>query len=253
MKYAALFIAALLAGLVLGAWGPKTDLKKAKQELADLRKQLGKKGQGRSSLQGVAAILPMPEQARNAPGSAPRHGPALAVATSPAPDAATTTTATRVHRFAGTGATNTTFKERIQTAADLWKIRVDLARSVYLSNVKPDEKQTERFDVIMEAMNLRLGDSIGKWVDEFKEQGEIKPEGGLRMMNELSGIVVLTYDELDRSMPTNWRTNAGDGFQVFDFIDPEVAMPLAEIDTLMQTNAPPPFAVGGERRHRPAP
>ena len=252
MKYAALFIAALLAGLVLGAWGPKTDLKKAKQEIADLRKQLGKRGQGRSSLQGVAAILPMPEQAKATPGPAHRHGPALASVTNPAPDAAPTTTATRAHQFAA-GATNTTFKERIQTAADLWKVRVDLARNIYLSNVKPDEKQAERFDVIMEAMNLRLGDSIGKWVDEFKEKGEIKPEGGLRMMNELSGIVVLTYDELDRSMPTNWRTNAGDNFQVFDFIDPEVAMPLAEIDTLMQTNAPPPFPVGRQRRHRPEP
>jgi hypothetical protein len=52
-------------------------------------------------------------------------------------------------------------------------------------------------------------------------------------MNELSGIVVTTYDDLDRTLPEDWRDKAGEKFQVFDFINPEVAMPLADVEGIM--------------------
>ena len=103
-------------------------------------------------------------------------------------------------------------------------------------------------------MNLRLGDRIEQWTDYLKVKGELNPEDGIRMMNDLSSVMVLTYDELDGSMPPNWRDEAGEDFQLFNFIDPEVAMPLAEVEDIIG-NANPPnqgqMVPAQERTHKP--
>ena len=65
---------------------------------------------------------------------------------------------------------------------------------------------------------------------------------------------MFAYDDLDRTLPEDWRDKAGPKFQVFDFVNPEVALPLTEVEgTLRRQETPeePGVASPGRRRFHP--
>ena len=78
---------------------------------------------------------------------------------------------------------------------------------------------------------------------------------------EPENVLVLTYNEMDRTMPAGWRDGMDNRFELFDHIDPQVALPLADVEGLFQaqrhagrlgaTNAPaaaaPPRGPGCRR------
>jgi hypothetical protein len=233
MKIIGSVLLALLIGLVLGGWGPRRDLKEAQREIEDLKAQVSKRGGHSAGLDGIASLLQVPDRSERAARRTSRDGDI------PAASAGTNTTA-EFHRAGsppGAGGTNgparVDFRERIKAAAEVWKMRRDLARNGFMSRVKPTPVEAAQVDVVMQAMNVRLEESVARWVEYIKEAEEISPEDGIRIMNELSGIVVTTYDDLDRTLPEDWRDKAGEKFQVFDFINPEVAMPLADVEGIM--------------------
>jgi hypothetical protein len=114
----------------------------------------------------------------------------------------------------------------------MWTVRADLARNSFLENLDANEQERVRFDVLIEAMNIRLGTTIENWVAGVKERGTVRPEDGARLMHELTGAVVLTYDEMDRGLREGWRDTTKPEFALFDFIDPEVINPLTELEDL---------------------
>jgi hypothetical protein len=67
------------------------------------------------------------------------------------------------------------------------------------------------------------------------------------MMNELSAALVLTYDELDRKLPEDWRREAGPQFELVRFVDPEVLTPLQDLDGVIARSQPgmEPLPTGG--------
>jgi hypothetical protein len=134
------------------------------------------------------------------------------------------------HRHADTNAV----RERLQAAVDLWKVRADLARNSFVSNVTTSDSQTAQFEVTMAAMNLRLSNSIRTWVEYVKEAQTVTPETSIKIMSDLSATLVWAYNDLDRTMPEDWRARAGPKFQVFDFIDPQAAMPLVEVEEVFR-------------------
>ena len=121
-------------------------------------------------------------------------------------------------------------QDQFETAANLWKVRVDLARNSFVSNVATNDEQAIQFDVSMAAMNLRLSNSIRTWVDQIKADKNLTPEKSILMINDLSSTLVWAYKDLDRTQPAGWREKAGAKFQVLDFINPEVARPLVEAE-----------------------
>jgi hypothetical protein len=123
-------------------------------------------------------------------------------------------------------------RDGIRQASELWKTRSAVARNSFLSNTGMKGEEEATFDVLVEAMNLRLEDRILQWSDYLGTKKAINPEDGVRLINDLSSVLVLTYDEFDRRLPAGWREKAGENFQLFDFIDPEVAMPLADVEQL---------------------
>ena len=125
--------------------------------------------------------------------------------------------------------------DQIQAATELWKMRGAVARTTFLSNLDADAAAATQFDVVMAAMNLRLSNSIRTWVDSAKETDDFSSESGLRMMNDLSTVLVNTYDELDRTLPGDWRIKSGTNFEVMAFINPEVASPLVDIEDKLST------------------
>jgi len=231
-------VLALVAGLVLGAWGPRTDLRKTRDELAGLKARGAAAERRTTELQTVRTMLRLPEQNRQnrQPRKEPAAGvpaaagtgvpePAPAVASEPPAPARFGTATNHPHRRGLIGD-----KDSIRQASELWKTRSAVARNSFLSNTGMSGEEQNMFDVLVESMNLRLEDRILQWSDYIKAKEEISPEDGIRLINDLSGVMVLTYDEFDRRLPKGWRENAGSNFQLFDFIDPEVAMPLAEIE-----------------------
>lgn len=247
MKIMGAIIFALLVGLVLGGWGPRRDLKEAQREIEELKTQLSKKGGRTAGLEGIAALLQVPDRAERPA----RQGRGEGAVPQTSAGMNTVSGSDRPGPFSGANGTNgparVDFRERIKTAADLWKVRRDLARSGFISRVKLTPAEATQVDVIMQAMNVRLEESVARWVDYLKEAEEISPEDGIRMMNELSGVVVTTYDDLDRTLAEDWRDQAGEKFQVFDFINPEVALPLAEVEGIMDRPG------GGAFRRPPGP
>jgi len=229
---------ALVAGLVLGAWGPRMDLRKARDEMAKLRSQAAAAEKRTTELQTVRTMLRLPEGEKQ--GRRPRKDPTAAAtgadtgapadagagAAAPPPAAPAFEPVTNhQHRDALIGD-----KASIRQASELWKTRSAVARNSFLSNTGMSGEEEKMFDVLVEAMNLRLEDRISQWSGYLKSKTEITPEDGIRLINDLSSVMVLTYDEFDRRLPQGWREKAGENFQLFDFIDPEVAMPLTEIE-----------------------
>lgn len=221
MRVNALWLAVvLLAGLLLGGWGPRLDLKKAREELKSLKDGQAKTTGRSAELAGLQAMLRLPEGERR-----PRRPPR------PAPEPATQSVA-RVAETTNPPLQRLDRQAEMRKASELWLTRVAMARSAFVSNVQLDKEQEKSFDVLIEAMNLRLGAGVDKWVDALRAKGTLQPEDGLRIVNDLSGVLVLTYDEMDRTMPADWRQKAGENFQLVNLIDPDAVMPLMELDDI---------------------
>ncbi len=129
--------------------------------------------------------------------------------------------------------------ERIAWAADAWRMRSEVARGDFLAQTGLDREGTVQFDVLMEAMNERIGHAVAVWVDEVAAAGAVVPEDGARLLHEVTGALVLTYAEMDRTLPAGWREAVGPQFDVVAFVDPSVAMPLADIEAVLESSAGP--------------
>jgi len=78
-------------------------------------------------------------------------------------------------------------------------------RTNFLAQAELKEEETVRFDVLMAALNLRLQQQSEKWREALDGGLVSRAEIRARAMGEISSALVLTYDELDRSMPDGWR------------------------------------------------
>ncbi len=217
MKTALAIVAALLVGLVVGSFRIQSELRAARDEIKSLQQQLRARPRRTEGLRDITSFLRVPvtstppaESVVPAPVSEPTGTNDVA---SPAP-------APRAPRTEN-------FEQQIQAAVELWKTRSELARSTFLGNLNASPVQTQMFDQTIAGMNEQLGEKIKRWAEYLKDQPTPTAETSLRMMNDLGGTLVSAYDELDRVLEPNWRTKAGSEFQLFDFINPEVALPLA--------------------------
>jgi hypothetical protein len=221
-------IIALLAGLALGSWAPRADLKRIQKENEELRRKTNRQSAKSAEIGMITSMLKVPEKEPVKPVSKRRrHGPPFEVE-SAAPAATNAGTTADSHEIK-TGRSQT-MKQNIDAARELWETRAAMARNNFISNIKATPEQATNFEVIVEAMNLRLGTAIDSWAAVLKTQEVVQAEQGIRMMNDLSEIVVGTYDEMDGKMPEGWRANSGENFQLHDLIDPDVVTPLADLE-----------------------
>jgi len=122
----------------------------------------------------------------------------------------------------------------IAEAAELWSARVEMARNSFISNLGLTPQQVALFDGVTAVMNAQLEERIGQWAEALKQKEEMSSEDGIRMMHELGTVLLKTYDEMDQVMPAGWRDKAGGDFQLVNFIDPAVALPLTEVEGKIQ-------------------
>lgn len=226
---------ALLCGLIIGNSASKADLRHARGEVEKLRRELASRGSSPTSINGITSILNLPE-AHKPSAAARRNENALQDPTPALPLAATQSVASASTGTGQTHRAHASLSKQLETASELWKTRTDLARNSFLSNVSSSDEHAVRFDVIMAAMNLRLSNDVAQSVAAIKTNQTMSAETGLRMLHTLSGDIVQAYQDLDQAMPDDWRGKAGAKFAVFDFINPDVVLPLAELDGAMKKN-----------------
>ena len=239
---------ALLAGLVLGSWAPQADLRAARRQLAEQeRNPRGRKSTGgAAAIQGVQSLLnlaPKASGARTGAGAPARAAQPTAVgarATLAARTNAVTATAAATSLLSTQGVARASFSNQLDQIRTAWSLRAQIARTNFISRVELDEQQAVDFDVLVAAMNLRLGAAVDDWVARVGKKDAISSEDGVRILNEVSSALVLTYNELDRKMPPNWRENAGPRFELVNLVDPEVLTPLQDVSGLLEQGAAPP-------------
>lgn len=230
MKLLGFSALALLAGFLLGGWSPRSDLYDLEEKVLRLQQKLDDRADnGNPSLSGITRMLNVPEHGEET--SVQETEPGDSIIEEPGPQASPPS---RPEEQLEEENESELFVDRIERAAELWAIRSDLARDAFLTNIRATEEQAGRFDVLVEAMNLRLEHAIEKWAGILREESMSGREAGLRMMNEITDALVLTYDEMNRSMPNGWGNAAGVDFQLIDHIDPYVASPLAGLEGKFQ-------------------
>lgn len=127
--------------------------------------------------------------------------------------------------------TSVTNREQWEANREAWaerrriegEIRRATSRSNFVEHAKLSDAQAVRFDVLVAAMNMRLNEQAKIW-REAVESGKIsRSEARARMMKEFGTALALTYDELDRNMPADWRANTSDdGFNLWSFVDSDI-------------------------------
>jgi hypothetical protein len=234
MKLWMLFPFVWMLGWGMGAWLPKVELRQTREALSVAQKALRDRAPRQGGLVGVTQMLGIPESEGESEtdnvaaevdavdASAVDSEPeSLAVSADSDDDVPVAQVEPRPRRSMQSG---------IEQAMEVWDARSDIARSTFVSNVGLTDDGAAHFDVLLEAMNIRLAHSIEEFAEKVNAGAQIGEEDSIKLMRDLSTSVAFTYDELDASMPENWRESAGADFSATDFIDPAVALPLATVE-----------------------
>ncbi|MDD2599477.1 MAG: hypothetical protein PHO37_09650 [Kiritimatiellae bacterium] len=239
MKYLILIPFAVLLGLAVGSWAPKSDLIKVRQELKELEKKLEKQNTG-GKLSALNSIIKIPER-KSGRKPAPFKGHAeLAdsesddtseAATNLLSDASTTNTPSespsrRRRHFPDPKSKN--FEEDLEEAKELWQTRVEMARSQWLAKLKLNQEESALFDQAMADMNDKLYLTMQAVAMELQNTDQMSTETGIRIMNEVTTTLVETYEQIGKVVPPEQRPQV-ESMQMQDFIDPAAFDPLIDV------------------------
>jgi hypothetical protein len=247
---------ALLMGLLVGGWGPRSELQTLRDELNQTKRMLkdAKKKNPGSDVGQVTRLLGIDGVRRSQEAGVRDQGSGISEQevddgeTKSMPDNQRLTTNVQEEEGEEIASDEDEESEKddrealmnsqIDDAVELWKMRSEIARNTFISNARLSPQDATEFDVLVDAMNIRLEDSIGKWAKGVKEKEDASAEDGIRLVNDVTDTLVLTYEEMDRKLPETWRKNAGKGVQLTDFIDPSVAKPLIPVGEKMDDMGP---------------
>ncbi|MCD4653772.1 hypothetical protein K8T06_07535 [bacterium] len=228
-------------GLILGAWWPQSELSIAREEIEILKSELASRSK-RSILPDMARMLTMPEAISSLPAKKSPLKTSSQKTPTPAPGLApgfenNFDDPRSEDEFADElanifdGAEST--EDALETMADLWKTRRDIARSALADHLGLSDEEMDEFDSAMADMNDNLEDSFESLADKFADMGtdfEPSPEDAFRMANEFTGIFVDTYNDIDETLPDGWREDTSSPLDLTAFIDPYVLKPMIDLD-----------------------
>jgi hypothetical protein len=232
---------ALFLGLIVGSWSPRGEIASLKEDLASTRELLKNQPDQKRSFSEVTSLLGIER-----PESSDRKETKTKEDVATSEDMDATDEAVAVE-FADTNAvenagapperTQEDMDDAIDKAVELWRMRVDIARSTFVSNTGMNDQQAMQFDQMVDNMNLKIGETIDLFAENLDGAVEVQMEAGIRVMNEITESIVEAYDEIDKTLPEGWRRNTGEDFSLLNFIDPEVGRPLVGLeDQLGQIN-----------------
>ena len=238
---------ACVAGVIIGAWGPREELRTLKANAEAERKQPQNAAEG---FQAFARMANIPEAAKRgrrhrpdarplfaSTNKPPARAVAAAITNAPAPAAtqtveeaalATTNAPPRRQRLSPDD-----LRARIEEAQELWRTRVELARARWKEKLNIDAAMGEKFDAALDSMNEQLYDTMQTMAAMLAQQDKMTPELGLRMMGDATTIMAETYEKIGACVPAERRGEVSE-MQVFEFIDPGVAEPLIAVQDKLE-------------------
>ena len=119
-------------------------------------------------------------------------------------------------------------RARIDEAADLWRARVEIARTAAVDKLGLAGDKAQAFNDAVDAMNDKLRESMQLVADEIAAAKTMTPELGVRLMGDLSTSLAETYDAIGACVGEDLRGQVSD-LQLVDFVDPSVAEPLIAV------------------------
>jgi len=226
--------AVFLAGIVIGAWGPREEIRAIKEQE---RAKSAKRPNAVDGFEAFARIANIPDEAKRPRRRRSNDAPLFKAATNRTPTVIkqvrpvlsdTNTPPTAVKREPPKRISPEDLRARIEEAQDLWRTRAELALTQWKEKLELDEKAAARFDSAIEDMNRQLYDTMQAMAEHLSRQERMTPELGLRMVGDATTIMAETYGKIGEIVPTDKRAEVSE-IQVFDFIDPGVAEPLIPV------------------------
>lgn len=237
---------AFVVGGIVGYYGPAEELRARDARAQEQAEQA--KTQQKNAFGSFAQLVNIPDAAkhpRRVRDNEKREKPAK-------PDSSETPAQANVAETNGTGDVAVEVRRgrrldpedlraRIDEAADLWRTRVEIARTAAVEKLGLDEARARAFGEAIDAMNEKLRDSMQFVADEIASAKAMTPELGVRLMGDLSTSLAETYDAIGGCVGEDKRDQVSE-LQLFDFVDPSVAEPLIAVQDKLD-----PHAFGGSR------
>ena len=231
--------AVFIAGIVIGAWGPREEIRSLREKPQEA---VVKRRNAVDGFQTFAQLANIPEEAKRPHRRKPSDKPLFRSATNNPPakaanqakgkepqpsetnkEAVAKTPPPRPERLSPED-----LRARIEEAQDLWRTRVELAVTQWKEKLSIEGAASEQFDAAIDSMNEQLYDTMQAMAQTLSQQERMTPELGLRMMGDATTILAETYEKIGACVPPERRAEVSE-MQVFDFIDPGVAEPLISV------------------------
>lgn len=230
---------AFIVGGLVGAYGPTEELR-TREERADAEKAKAKARQKASGAFGsFAQIVNIPDEAKRP--RRPHRKPDVNAATNAEESAEVATDvdasptnahAARESRPEGRLSPED-LKARIDEAADLWRTRVEIAKTSAVAKLGLDDAGVAAFDEAIAAMNDRLRESVQIVADQIASAEEMTPELGIRLMGDVSASLAEAYDAIGACAAEGKRGDVS-RLNMADFIDPSVAEPFVSVQDKLE-------------------
>lgn len=222
--------AAFVIGGLVGYYGPSEELRSREQ-----REQEEKaKPRSNNAFGSFAQMVNIPDAAKRprrahdaekpAAEKPDAHDAPSAYGSESAPTNAPAQTAERRHRRLAPE----DLRARIDEAADLWRARVEIARTAAVDKLGLSGEKAQAFNDAVDAMNDKLRESMQLVADEIAAAKTMTPELGVRLMGDLSTSLAETYDAIGVCVGEDLRGQVSE-LQLVDFVDPSVAEPLIAV------------------------
>lgn len=237
MKHWYLIPLAAIIGLAAGSWGPRADLAELK-ELGEA-KHTRSENHRRSGFGAITELAHIPDRAKSRRPSGKRPVPKATTNEVPpitAPEATVTDSGERADsrkRHPGFIGNGEDLRSRLDEAAELWRVRGEIARTEWKSKLGLDGARSDAFDSALDAMNADLREVMAEFAVEVAKAKEISPELGIRMMNAVTGTLTATYDAIGEGLDDETRALSAQ-LPVHDFIDPYIFEPMIQVQDYLR-------------------
>lgn len=235
MKFYLLVPLAAIAGLIIGAWGPRAELR-ARKDMAR-EEMLAPKRSANDGFNAFTHFVRIPDEVR--PVRREDRSKRKVAATNAVAAVSTSTNATssagntnavknaarpRMHRHMSPE----DLRARIEQAQELWRTRVDLARTTWKGKLGIKEERSAEFDAAIEEMNEKLLATVNDLVQLMESKESMTPELGVRLVGDASAVLAETYDRIGACVGEDQREVVS-SMPLTDFVDPGVAEPLVSV------------------------
>ena len=228
---------AFVVGGIVGAYGPTEELRtrEARAEAETARQK--KKSSG--AFGSFAQIVNIPDEAKRP--RRPHRQPDANAVTNAGESAGAATDVAASPTNAPAARRNRPerrlspedLKARIDEAADLWRTRVEIAKTSAIAKLGLDDAGVAAFDEAIASMNDRLRESVQIVADQIASAEEMTPELGIRLMGDVSASLAEAYDSIGACAEAGKRGDVSK-LNIADFIDPSVAEPFVSVQDKLE-------------------